>query len=265
MARAMMSPSGSHTDCKRLSIWPNSLMTSDLEEHEIALGHVPALAVSLGPSSAAARRGTVLILHGLGGSKEVHAAEARALALRGFLAVCLDAVGHGARRYSDFEERFSPARAERSYFEVVQQTAGELPAVLSAMNDQNWAHSGRIAACGISMGGAVLFGAISANCKLDAAAMLVASPHWFHVEESPHERPERFFPTPILIQTGGADTVVPPSAARALYQALVPRYTQAPDHLRYIEHPHESHMLSESAWNPAWREILDWFERFLSR
>lgn len=234
---------------------------SQMREHATTLGEAPALLVFTGPEPAAVARGTVLLLHGLGGSKEVQRTEAHSLADHGHLAVVVDAVGHGARRYPDFEHRFAPARAERSYHEVVQRTAQELPAILQDLTDRALARPGYLGACGISMGGAILFGAIRA---FDAAATLVASPRWRHAPESPHERLDRFFPTPLLVQTAGSDTTVPPADARDLHAALLPRYAQAPDRLRYVEHPGEEHMLSGPAWARAWSEVLAWFDRFLA-
>jgi len=236
---------------------------AELQEHLITLAEVPALVASIGAPTAAAERGTVLVLHGLTASKEVQRTEAHSLAAQGYLAVTIDAVGHGARHYHDFDDRFSPERGERSFFEVVQRTADELPSVLEALDQRGWTRPGRLGAFGFSMGGFILFGAMSSHCAFDAAATVVASPRWLHVPESPHERLDRFFPTPLLLQTAELDTTVPPSDARDLHQALMRRYASAPERLRYVEYPGEHHMLSEPAWRLSWAEVLDWFERFL--
>jgi hypothetical protein len=235
-----------------------------LRELATRLAEVPALLVFTGPDPAGTARGTVLLLHGLGGSKEVQHIEAHSLANQGYLAVVLDAFGHGARRYPDFEHRFAPERAERSYYEVVRRSAQELPAVIDDLHRRALARPGSLGACGISMGGAILFGAVAAGCALDAAAAIVASPRWLHGPDSPHERLDRFFPTPLLLQTGGADTVVPPAHARDLHAALLPRYARAPDRLRYLEHAGEPHTFSAPAWTRTWDEVLAWYERFLA-
>jgi dienelactone hydrolase len=180
--------------------------------------------------------------------------------------VTLDPVGHGARRYPDFAERFEGDRGERSFFEIVEQSAGELPAVVDALARLGWSRPGRLGTCGISMGGFILFGlfgAVGARCPIDAVATLIASPRWRHVSPSPHERPERYFPTPLLMLTGGADLTAAPDDARALHEDLRPRYAAAPERLRYVEYPGEGHMFSEAAWHQAWDEVLTWFARFL--
>lgn len=229
------------------------------------LGPAPALLVSAGPEREAAERGTVLLLHGFTASKEVQYQEAHSLAERGYLAVVTDAVGHGARRLPDFEARFAVSGDEldRRFFAVVQQTAGELPAVLGALRAEGLVREGRLGACGISMGGAILFGAMSGPCAFDAVVTLVATPVWKLMPDSPHERLERYFPAPLLMQTASEDRTVPPGDARSLFEALARRYAASPERLRYVEHPGEDHMFSPAGWERAWGATVEWFDRFL--
>lgn len=231
-----------------------------LREDSITLENAPAL-VMRGTSS---ERGTVLLLHGFGASRESQRTEARSLAQHGYLAVTIDAIGHGARRYADFDQRFSADRAEASYFETVRHTSDELPAIVAAMHRKGLARPGRLGACGISMGGAVLFGAIP-SVRFDAVATIVATPIWRGSAQSPHARPQTFFPTPLLVQTGGADPVVAAADARTFCDALTPLYARDPDRLRYLEFVGEKHAFSEAKWNRAWSEVLAWFDRFLGR
>src|SRR5271156_3553618 len=67
----------------------------------VRVAGVPALLWCREAPEVAARRGTVLFYHGFGGTKEKLGAYLSALAEAGFLAVSLDAVGHGERRYPD--------------------------------------------------------------------------------------------------------------------------------------------------------------------
>lgn len=236
-----------------------------MEDRFTTLGPAPALLVSAGPEREAAERGTVLLLHGFTASKEVQYKEALSLAERGYLAVVTDAVGHGERRFPDFEAHFAVSgdELERRFFAVVKQTADELPAVLGALRAEGLVRQGRLGACGISMGGAVLFGAMSGPCAFDAAVTLVATPVWKLMPDSPHERLERYFPAPLLMQTASEDRTVPPGDARSLFEVLTPRYAASPERLRYVEHPGEDHMFSPAGWERAWGETLEWFERFL--
>jgi uncharacterized protein len=235
-----------------------------VRDRRTTLGPAPALLVSAGPEREAAERGTVLLLHGFTASKDVQYKEGRSLAEHGYLAVVTDAVGHGARRFPDFEARFavSGEELERRFFDVVKRTADELPAVVGALRSEGLVREGRLGACGISMGGAILFGAASGLCTFDAAVTLVATPVWQTIPDSPHQRLERFYPTPLLMQTCSEDRTVSPDEARALFEALAPRYAAAPERLRLIEHPGEGHMFSPAGWERAWGATLGWFDRF---
>ncbi|WP_158623783.1 alpha/beta hydrolase family protein [Corallococcus llansteffanensis] len=224
------------------------------------LGEAPALVVGEGSTVAPGPRGTVLLLHGLGASKEVQRPEAQLLARHGYLAVIIDAVGHGERRYPDFDRRFAPDRAEQAFREVVSRSAAELPAVLGALAERGGSRPGAVGACGISMGGAILLEALGPELAVDAAVTVVAPPPRGH---EALERLARFFPTPLLMQTAGADTLVPSQDARDFHHALLPRYASAPERLRYFEHPGEEHMFTEAGWGRVWEEVLGWFNRFM--
>lgn len=245
---------------------PSALPVPPLREQRCTLAGVPALVTSLAEPEAAAARGAVLVLHGLTAAKEVQHIESHSLARHGYLAVALDAAGHGERRLADFAERFStPERGERSFFELVSQTAAELPGVVAALRERGWAHPGRLGAVGISMGGFILLGAVVSRCPLDAVVAIVASPRWRGATpqgQSPHQRLDQFFPTPLLMITGSADETVPPGDARQLAAELAPHYQPDPSRLRYLEHAGEGHMFSKAVWDATWGETLAWFERF---
>jgi uncharacterized protein len=234
-----------------------------LQEEKLSLAGVPALLTFASSAERAAARGTVLILHGATASKEVQYRESHSLAERGYLAVAIDAAGHGDRRYPEGDERLAEQRAQQTFYDIVAQTAAELPAVIEALEARGWAQRGRLGAVGISMGGFILFGALVARCRLDAVVPIVASPRWKLIEPSPHQQRDRYFPTPLLMITGSADAVVPPEAARQLHEALQPKYAEAPERLRYLELPGEEHMFSPEGWGKAWGETCAWFDRFL--
>lgn len=233
---------------------------------ELELAGVPALVA--GPAEPAERRGTVLVLHGLGGHKGVQWPELDGLARAGFLAVGLDAPGHGARRDPDLEARFSRPGpvAHRAFGETVEAATREIPRVVDALVARGWAEPGRTGIAGASMGGFVAYGAALAERRLGAAVALIASPEWdWAGAASPHARPDGFFPIALLSATAGADEIVSPSAARLLHATLASRYAAAPDRLRYLEVPGAGHMLPEPAWRGTWDEAAGWFARFLSR
>ncbi len=235
------------------------------QRHETIAG-APALVVCDGPPEAAARRGCVLLHHGLGGHKGLHAPELERLAGHGLLAVGIGAVGHGARRWPDFEARFrtEDGSAGRSFLDVVRATAAEVPAVVGALLSRGWALPGRAGVAGVSMGGFVAYGAALAERRLGAAVSILGSPRWDpDAAESPHRFPERFFPAALLSVTASRDAVVPPGPARDLHAALAPRYAAAPDRLRHLELAGAGHEMDGADWEAAWREATAWLVRHL--
>jgi dienelactone hydrolase len=206
---------------------------------------------------------TVLVFHGLSADKEIQQKELVTLAEAGFLAVGIDAAGHGERRLADFEERFAGTRAEIEplLFALVTETVAEVPAILDALAETGLADPERFGIFGISMGAHITYGAILAEPRLRAAVALVGSPEWRH-PDSPHQRPQDFFPAALLSITGEKDVNVPPDSARAFHHALEPHYRGAPERLRYLEIPGAPHLMSAEDWETAMREAVDWHTRF---
>jgi pimeloyl-ACP methyl ester carboxylesterase len=207
---------------------------------------------------------TVLVFHGLSADKDVQRRELVTLAEAGFLAVGIDAAGHGERRLPDFEELFAGSREEIEplLFSLVTETVAEVPAILDALAETGLADPERFALFGISMGAHITYGAILAEPRLRAAVALVGSPEWRH-PGSPHRRPQDFFPVALLSITGEKDINVPPASARAFHRALEPHYRGSPERLRYLEIPDAPHLMSAEDWETAMREAVDWLTRFL--
>jgi uncharacterized protein len=236
-------------------------MTIVFEERR--LGAVPALIARL--SSARLPLPAVLWFHGFTAGKDVHRPELATLAEAGFLAVGIDAAGHGERRLPDFEERFSGPRdkTEPEVYALVAETVAEVPGIIDLLCGAGLADEERIGVVGVSMGGMITYGAIAADRRIRAAVALLASPEWPH-PESPHREIERFFPTALLSITAGRDENVPPAAARAFHAELEGHYRQRPERLRYEEIEGSLHMMTHEDWVWSIRESIDWLSRFLS-
>jgi dienelactone hydrolase len=207
----------------------------------------------------------VLVYHGLSADKEIQRKEIVTLAEAGFLAVGIDAAGHGERRLPDFEERFAgewKEEIESLFFSLVTETLHEVPAVLDALEASGLAAPDRLALFGISMGAYITYGTIPAEPRVRAAVALLGSPEWPH-PASPHHQADHFFPTALLSITGGKDVDVPPESARAFHSTLEPYYRAAPERLRYLEIPGAPHMMSEADWETAMREAVRWLRCFL--
>lgn len=230
----------------------------------LSLAGVPALVAAAGPADE--RRGTILLFHGFTADKTVHQREAESLARAGFLAISLDCVGHGERRWPDFDRRFSagPAGMETMFQEIVVGTAREVPAVVGELRRRGWADR-RLGIFGCSMGGFVAYRSVLELSGIRAITPLCASPELRMLRgESPHRHPERFYPVAVLSQNPVDDEVVNPARARRFADRLRPFYAERPERIAHHELTDTGHFLEPEAWEVAWRRILAWFERFVA-
>jgi len=225
------------------------------------LGAVPALMAR--PSAARLPLPAVLWFHGFTAGKATHRPELAALAEAGFLAVGIDAAGHGERRLPDFEARFSGTKDEfdLEFYALVAATMDEVPGIVDHLCGAGLADAARIGAAGVSMGGMITYGAVALDPRIRAAVALLASPEWPH-SASPHLRIDRFFPTALLSITAERDETVSPDAARAFHAELEDRYRQDPERLRYVELAESLHMMTPADWAWSIRESVDWLSRF---
>ncbi len=245
-----------------------------MQSRHLTLASAPALLMFRESPEENARQGTILFYHGFGESKEAYETVLARFAEAGFLAIGIDGIGHGERRYPDFDQRFPPpeprllgnAQLEAAFLDVVQQTAAEIPSILNTLIEQKWARPGQIGISGISFGGLVTYAAVIADKRIEAAVPVVGSPQWkLPRTASPHLHHDLFYPTALLSQTAGKDTNQLPSTVREFHKQLAPYYEQAPERLCSIEYPDSFHDLSQEDWEQAWNRARDWFETFLSR
>jgi len=225
-------------------------------------GDVPALVAHQARPEDAAARGTVLLYHPLGKAKELHSEDLGLLADAGFLAIGIDAIAHGERRFPGGYGRFI-ANPLEALLEVVSATAAEVPALVDELVRRRWAIPGRIGIAGASLGGFVAYGAAISDRRIAAAVTIAASPRWGVDPRSPHRHPGRFHPLALLSITASDDALVPPAEVRALHGKLEPLYAATPERLRHVELPGESHWMSNAAWQRAREEAERWFDRFL--
>lgn len=236
-------------------------------EQHLDLAGVPIWAVHRGSIANAAACGTILFYHGFGVDISVQAKELASLADAGFLALGVDAVGHGRRRWDDFESRFgSPGpRFEAAFMKVIRETVAEIPALLDELIDSGIVQADRIGIGGISMGGYVTYSVVPLERRIRVAVPLLASPTWKSLHGlRASDLPERFFPVALLAQTAGGDTSVPPHHARRFHQTLQSHYRDAPERLRYVEFPGCDHLMPEAEWEQLWKNVVAWFRRFLA-
>ena len=234
-------------------------MTTSFQTRTI--GGVPLLLATAG--DAAAPLPMVLWFHGFGVDKETHRKELGQLAEAGFLAVGVDAAGHGARRLPDLDARQAAPheQALRTMIELASRTAEEVPGVVRALVEEGMADGGRVGAAGVSMGGYVVYRAVLAEPAIRAAVSILGSPEWPH-GDSPHRHLDEFRSTALLSITAERDENVPPAGARELHRRLAEADPGSPLHC-YVELPGAVHLMSEEHWNRTMDETLRWLAHHL--
>jgi len=228
-------------------------------------GEIPLLMLHRG----GAFRGTVLLFHGLRSQSRDNHAELALLAERGFLAVGVDAIAHGERRASDFDEQVG--RGFHSWLRWVQETANEVPVLVDALAALLGPRMGKLGLTGISMGGYVAYAAALREPRVAALVPILGSPDWTGGGQhetafsgaSPHHHPEGFAPRPLLALNAGQDQSVPPRHTRAFLERLRPYYAATPEALQYHEYPESGHFMSGEDWRDVWVRTGAWFERWL--
>ena len=229
---------------------------SHIEVERRRFGDVPALLVA--PQRPDGPLPVALWFHGLGADKDVHLPELEQLAAQGFLAIGIDAVGHGERRLPDLDERIAGPRGGviEMMIDQATTTAGEIRGVLRAVIDAGIADRQRISAVGISMGGYLVYRAVVVEPMIRTAVALLGSPEW-PAGDSPDRHPRAFDATALLSITAECDASVPPDAARRFHRGLA-RTHPNPRRLRYVELPGAEHLMDEKSWSVAMTETTTW-------
>jgi dienelactone hydrolase len=235
-----------------------------------AMAGAPVLLRFQGEPEDAARQGTVLFYHGFGGTKEKPGAYLDAIAAAGLLAVSVDAIGHGERRYPDFASKFSDERwdsefeaTESEFLQVIDKTAAEVPSLIDELLSRRLAAEGRIAIAGRSLGGNVAYASVLADDRITAAISVVGCPRWTLPRmHSPHLHPGRFYPVALMSQAAEHDEHSPAEQISEFHASLVPSYAADPDRLDYVEYAGAGHFLTPELNADSCERLVTWCLRW---
>ncbi len=203
----------------------------------------------------------ILFYHGFKGSKESNLRELNSLASHGYLAVGVDALGHGARRYVDFDQRFTTdgSTTDREFMKIISQTATEVPHLLDHLTGEHSIDNFGIA--GISMGGFITYAAIVLDPRLRVAVSILGSPHWAaDPPHSPDHHIEKFSSVHLLSMNAGKDDLVPSHFARDFHIALGDHFADYERRFDYVEYPNSGHFMDDADWRLCWARALNWFD-----
>lgn len=207
---------------------------------------------------------TVLWCHGFRADSAAHEAELARLAESGWLAVGIDAVGHGRRANGDLSDRIADEGAKPVMLELADATVRELPELLIALDREYGADPARISIVGISMGAFLAYRAVermaALGVPLKACVALLGSPEW-PGDDSPHHAVEVMRRTALLSIIAEYDERVSPEPARRLHAALTTWYGPAATH-RYMELRGSGHLTNAAHWHHAMNETFEWLERW---
>lgn len=224
------------------------------------LAGVPLLIAEPLTSDAALR--VVIWCHGFRADALSHAAELERCAAAGFLAVGIDAAGHGARSDPGLDTRVAQSvdGALPVMLDLVEQTVAELQSIVDALADAYPIDRSRVSLVGISMGAFLAYRAVVAGPTLRAVVALQGSPEWPGIT-SPHLSLRSFRRVSLLSITAEHDVSVPPAAAIRLHTALgALALSSAQPHHHYSLRG-AGHLTSAEEWERAMRVTLGWLER----
>jgi dienelactone hydrolase len=195
----------------------------------------------------------VLFYHGLQSDKETHRKELESLAANGFLAVGVDAVGHGERRIPDLSEFLNREELMTQVVKLLRPSVEEVPLLVDYLITEGYPS---VALAGISFGGMLAFGAVAREPRLGAAVAILGDPRWC-------QRDAATYPTtPLFAWNGGRDQHVDPAGAREFMYEL--QRANPSGRFQYREYPQSDHFMEPNDWNDGWARTLSWFEEHLT-
>ena len=216
-------------------------------ERSFSFSGIPLLAVSRDGRP----RPTVLFYHGLHTDKETHRRELESLAGRGFLALGVDAAGHGGRRMPDLSGFVNRGPLLDQVAKLMRPTLEEIPLLIDFLEAEGY---GPFGMCGISFGGLMAYAAPQREKRLRAIAAILGDPSWCQ----PYEHVAHYQGVDLLAWNGGADQHVAAEPARHWMAHLAASFAHG--RYEFREYPESDHFMRPQDWEDGWNRTLTWFE-----
>jgi alpha-beta hydrolase superfamily lysophospholipase len=166
---------------------------------KFTIGSIPLQAVAKDDST---ERGVVLFYHGLHSSKDTHRQELDSLAARGFLALGVDAVGHGERASGELSAFLDRGEFLPQIYKLLLATLGELPYLVDSLRMKGYS---RFALVGISFGALLAYAAPLVEPSLLGIVPILGTPDWGDRVYSPARNLEAYATVPIFAWNAGED------------------------------------------------------------
>ncbi len=230
--------------------------------------HLPGLDLEALCAGNPDHHSVILVLHGLGVSKEVQLPELNRLRAEGFFAVAVDAPHHGSRYDGliDILEREKGHARHHLLLSIVLQHASEISQLVLQLRQSGK----KVCVNGISMGGHVAFALLRTENRPDLIAPFISTPDFRNREtpgllpaspaetSGPADFPEQVFPASLFMVAAAQDSVVNPSAIRHFAEVLRPYYAEtSPEKLEYHEYENSGHMMRPADWFDAWSRFIE--------
>ncbi|HNX75342.1 MAG TPA: alpha/beta fold hydrolase [Candidatus Rifleibacterium sp.] len=233
--------------------------------------HLPGLDLETLCSGNPDHHSAVIVMHGLGVSKEVQLPEIERLRAAGFFAIAVDAPHHGSRHtgFVELAEGQHGHTWHHLFLAIVLQQASEISQLVAKLRNSGK----KVCVSGISMGGFVAFAMLRMPNRPDLIAPFIGSPDFRSREPAgllppspaetsgPADYIEQVYPAGLFMVTAGHDTVVDPIGTRQFAERLRPIYRACPEKLEYYDYPQSDHMMRPADWFDAWEKFIERLKR----
>jgi uncharacterized protein len=198
----------------------------------------------------------VLWFHGFRADALAHARELEQCAAMGWIAIGVDAVGHGSRRDPGLDARVSREGALPVLREQIEATIDELTALLSDAARRFRVDRARTSMVGVSMGAMLIYRAMTRAVPMRAAVALLGTPDWPGGSLGDVRRDD----VALLSITAEHDVNVAPEGVTELHATYDAIRAPAPHAHRILRGV--GHLTPAPAWHEAMEATRAWLSRY---